>query len=79
MYDLVRVEVVHAAGDLLGPVDEERGGKLLVVTEDLVQLTVRAVLHDDTVTRRLCAHTPRVRGGVRLGDMLAEKVDHNQH
>ena len=69
MDDLVRVEVVHAVGDLLGPVDEQRGRQTLVITQDLVELAVRAVLHDDTVAWRLRAHTPVTECGQIVWDI----------
>jgi len=62
VYDLVCVEVIHATGDLLGPVEDVTDGQLASVPEDLVQLSVWAVLHDDTVARGLGADTPGEEG-----------------
>ncbi len=59
--DLVSVQVVHAAGDLLGPVEQQGGWDLAAVPQHLVQLAVRTVLHDDAVARRLRAHSPETR------------------
>ena len=58
MNDFMRVEIVHATSDLLGPVQDKRGWDFLAVPQDFVQLAIGAVLHDDAVAWGLCAHTP---------------------
>ena len=58
MDDLVGVEVGHAVGDLSRPIIEQRGGQLLAVTEHLVELAIRAVLHHDAVARGLGTDAP---------------------
>ena len=57
--DLVRVEVVHAAGDLHGPVEgEPRRNGAAAVAQQVVQRPVRTELHDDAVARRFRTHAP---------------------
>ena len=56
MYDLVRVQVLHAERDLLRPGDELLGRyDPATVLQLLVQRTVRTVLHDDAEHWRLGA------------------------
>ena len=52
----MRVKVAHAGRDLSDPGDEEGGGQVLAVPQDVVQLAVRAKLHHDAVARRLDAY-----------------------
>lgn len=59
MDDLVQVEVVHAACDAHGPVHQQRRRDLPAGPQHLVELALRAVLHDDAVTRSLRAHAPK--------------------
>ena len=59
MYDFVGVEVVHATGDLLGPVQYDSRGDLLAIAEQFIQLSIGAVLHYNTVTWSLGADTPK--------------------
>lgn len=58
MDDLVEVQVVHAAGDPCGPVHQQLRHDLTTGPENLVQLPLSTVLHDDAVTRGLRANTP---------------------
>lgn len=57
MDDFVKVKVVHATGDAHGPVHEQGGRDLPARPQHLVQLSLGAVLHDDTVTRSLGTDT----------------------
>ena len=56
--DFVGVEVVHAGGDLDGPVDGEPRWQKVAVAEVIVQRSIRAVLHHHTVARRLSTRSP---------------------
>lgn len=56
VYDLVLVEIVHAGGDLLGPLHHLPGRHVLAVPEHGEERAVRAVLHHDAEHRRLDAH-----------------------
>lgn len=58
MDDLVRVQILHASGDLLGPVDQTLRRDLLSILEQVVQWPVWTELHDNAVAGRLCAHSP---------------------
>lgn len=61
MNDLVNMKVVHATGNLFGPVQDEGWGDFLPIPQDLIQLAIRTVLHNDTVTGSLCANTPKIK------------------
>lgn len=56
--DFVEVQVIHASCDAHGPVHQEGGGDFTPRPQHLVQLALGAVLHQDTVTRSLGAHSP---------------------
>ena len=58
MDDLVVMEIRHAIGDLFEPVEKEEGGKVKVGSEDVVEGSIRTVLHHYAVTRVLTAHPP---------------------
>ena len=58
MYDLVLVQIVHAHGNLFGPVDQLLRRHLLALPEQVEQRAVRTELHDYTVARGLGAYTP---------------------
>lgn len=58
MYNLMEMEVIHPTGDPCGPVHEQPGRDLPAGPQDLVQLSVGTVLHDDAVARCLSANTP---------------------
>lgn len=62
MYNLVTVEIVHAAGYLFGPIEDQLWRYLFPISEDLIQLSVGAVLHDDTVAGRLGTYTSVIQG-----------------
>lgn len=72
MDDLVKVKIVHAAGDAHGPVHKKGGRDLPACSQDLVQLPLGAVLHDDAVTRRLGANTPE---NTRIRRQLSTKAE----
>lgn len=59
MDDFVEVQVVHAARDAHGPVDQEGGGDFAPRPQHLVQLALGTVFHQDTVAGRLSAHAPK--------------------
>ena len=61
MDDLVEVQVVHAPGDTHGPVHEQGGHDLASGPQHLVQLALRAVLHEDAVAGGLGADPPESR------------------
>ncbi len=62
MNDLVIVKVLHAGGDLLGPIDQPHGRDLVrALPQEVEEWTVRAKLHDDAVARRLGAHTAELK------------------
>lgn len=58
MYNLVEMEIIHSTGDSRGPVHKQPGRDLPASSQDLVQLSVGTVLHDDAVARGLSANTP---------------------
>lgn len=58
MYNLMEMKIIHPTGDARGPVHEQAGRDLPASSQDLVQLPVSTVLHDDAVARRLSAHAP---------------------
>ena len=47
------MKIVHASGDLFGPLNQLLGGDLLAVPEEVEEGPVGAVLHDDTEDGRL--------------------------
>ena len=62
MNDLVVVEVLHARGDLLGPIDQPHGRDLVgALPQEVEEWTVRAKLHDDAVARRLGANAAELK------------------
>lgn len=65
--NLMGMDEIHSAGDLLDPVDEKTWREITSVTKNLKQLPKRTVLHHDAVTRRLNTYTP------------AAKSDSSQH
>lgn len=58
MYNLVEMEIIHPTGDSCGPVHEQPGRDLPASSQDLVQLPVGTVLHNDAIARGLSANTP---------------------
>lgn len=66
MDDFVEVEVVHATCNAHWPVNQEGGGDFAARPQHLVQLSLGAVFHQDTVTRSLGAHAPGRKHSVRL-------------
>ena len=52
------MEVVHAGGDLLGPLHQLLRMNLLTVPEEVEESAVRAVLHHDTEHGGLDANSP---------------------
>lgn len=58
MDDFVEVQVVHATGNPCGPVHQQPWGDLPAGPEDLVELPVGTVFHDDAVARGLGANSP---------------------
>lgn len=58
MDDFVEVQVVHATGNPCGPVHQQPRGDLPAGPQDLVELPVGTVFHDDAVTRGLRANSP---------------------
>ena len=64
MYNLMLVEVVHAGGDLFGPLHQLLRGHLLPLPEGCEERPVGAVLHHDTEHGGLDTHSPRNNGGV---------------
>lgn len=58
MDDFVEVQVVHATGNARGPVHQQPRGDLPASPQDLVELPVGTVLHDDAVARGLRADSP---------------------
>lgn len=58
MDDFVEVQVVHATGNPCGPVHQQPRGDLPAGAQDLVELPVGTVLHDDAVARGLGANPP---------------------
>lgn len=64
MDDFVEVKIVHASSDAHGPVHEQGWRDLPPCSQHLVQLSLGAVLHDDTITRSLGTDTSdRVKKG----------------
>ena len=63
MDDFEGVQIVHATGNLFSPVQHQGGWDFLAISEYLVELTIGAVLHDDTIAGSLGANTPRGLGG----------------
>jgi hypothetical protein len=65
--DLVIVEVLHARGDLLGPIDQPHGRDLVrALPQEVEEWTVRAKLHDDAVARRLGANATKLKDNYKL-------------
>ena len=52
------VKIVHAGGDLFGPLNQLLGMDLLAVPEEVEEGPVGAVLHDDTEHGRLDTDSP---------------------
>ena len=52
------VEVVHARGNLLGPLHQLLGVNLLPISEKVEECPKGAVLHDNTEHRRLDTDSP---------------------
>lgn len=67
MDDFMGVQVAHAIGYLLRPIHEQYRGQVLPIPENLVELTVGAILHDDAVAWGLNAHTPGMKSGGGCG------------
>lgn len=61
MYDFMEMEIIHPTGDSRGPVHEQPRRDLPTSSQDLIQLSVGTVLHDDAVTRGLSADAPSER------------------
>ena len=58
VYNLVLVEVVHASGDLLGPLHQLLGVNFLPVSQEVEEGPEGAVLHDNTEHRGLDTDSP---------------------
>lgn len=57
MDNILLMQVPHSVGHLLRPVDENLRTNGSTIVEHFEQLTLRTVFHDNTITRRLGAHT----------------------
>ncbi len=69
MNDLVVVKVLHARGDLLGPIDQPHRWDLVrALPQEVEEGTVRAKLHDDAVTRGLGANAAELKYSFDLLD-----------
>ena len=67
MNDLVIMEVLHARGDLLGPIDQPHGRDLVrALPQEVEEGTVRAKLHDDAVAWRLGANAAKLKYNNKL-------------
>lgn len=73
MDDLVKVQVIHAAGNPGRPVHQQPRGDFPPRAQHFVELPVRAVLHDDAVARGLRANSPG-RGNTRMVRIRTAKV-----
>jgi hypothetical protein len=60
MNNLVGVKVMHSRSNLFCPIDKSNWWNFFTILEQIVQWTVWAVFHDDTVAWGLCAHTPEI-------------------
>jgi hypothetical protein len=70
--DLVIVEVLHARGNLLGPIDQPHGRDLVrALPQEVEEWAVRAKLHDDAVARRLGANAAELKYNLDLLDSIA--------
>ena len=58
VYNLILMEVVHASGNLLGPVNQFLWRNLLAFSQQVEQWSVRAILHHYAIDRSLGTHTP---------------------
>lgn len=54
----VGVKIVHALGYLLGPIEHSVGRNSLLLFENIIKRTVRAIFHDDAETWRLRTNSP---------------------
>jgi hypothetical protein len=69
--DLVVMEVLHARGDLLGPIDQPHGRDLVwALPQEVEEGTVRAKLHDNAVAWRLGANTAELKYNFDLLDYI---------
>lgn len=57
MDDLLGVEVEHTVSYLSGPTHHLRGQDLFLSPDEVVEVALVAVLHDNAETWRLCTHT----------------------
>jgi len=58
VYDLVGMQVAHASCDLFRPADKQSWRNVFTISEYLVELTVRAVLHHNAIAWWLHADAP---------------------
>ena len=66
------VEVVHAGGDLLGPLHQLLGRHLLAVPEQIEEGTVRAELHHDAEHGGLDTDSPVIGNSRKIKYKLSD-------
>lgn len=57
MNNLVGVQIVHPTSNLFGPIKNQGWRDFFAISKNFVQLAIRAVFHDDAVTRCLGTNT----------------------